>query len=469
MAQSSTLYNEPFRPQFHYSPPQSWMNDPNGLVYYEGEYHFFFQHNPNALVWGPMYWGHAVSSDLVHWETLPIALYPDEIGTIFSGTVVLDSANTSGLVPGGGLVAIYSYGNQSQGAAYSTDRGRTWQKYAQNPIMPALAKDFRDPKIFWHDAKQCWVMVLAAGQTILFFTSNNLLQWERVSEFTGGYIGGVWEMPDLFPLKSEGQTRWVLIVSVNSTAPAGGSGTRYFIGDFDGQTFVDAYPNETLWFDYGPDNYAGTTWNNAPNNARLFIGWLNNWLYANDIPTSTWRGATTIPRELSLCQTPTGLRLAQTPIPTLHQLRQPIATWEDLIIEGEVSLAGLHGRQLEMIAEFELDTAETFGFELYVDDSDATHLIYDSSAVQLIVNRPQSGIREFNPIFSAALQPHNNRICLHLFIDQSSVEIFADDGLLSITAQVFSEAKGDGVKLFAKRGTVRLVALQAYTLRSIWR
>ena len=201
MAQDNTFYHEPYRPQFHYSPPCQWMNDPNGMIYYEGEYHLFYQFNPNAMTPGTIHWGHAVSPDLVHWQTLPIALFPDDIGPIWSGSAVVDEHNTSGLVAGGGLVAIYSYQNQSQGVAYSTDKGRTWTKYVGNPIIAALAKDFRDPKVFWYEPTKLWVMVIAAGRELQIFTSPDLLTWEMTSHLTGQIAGGVWEVPDLFPLQ----------------------------------------------------------------------------------------------------------------------------------------------------------------------------------------------------------------------------------------------------------------------------
>jgi fructan beta-fructosidase len=467
-AQSNMLYKEPFRPQYHYSPPQGWMNDPNGLVYYEGEYHLFYQYHPDDVVWGPMHWGHAVTTDLVHWETLPIALYPDELGTIFSGTVVIDANNTSGLVPGGGLVALYSYDNQTQGAAYSTDRGRTWQKYAGNPILPALTNDFRDPKVFWHEASKRWVMAISAGESIMFLTSSDLLVWTVASTFSGGYSGGVWEVPDLIPMTVNGQTKWVLIVSVNPTAPAGGSGTRYYVGGFDGETFIDDTPEIDLWFDYGPDNYAGTTWNNAPDNRHIFLSWMNNWDYANTIPTSTWRGAMTLPRELSLTQTPEGIRLRQTPVKELAWLRQPVGTWANLTITDEMSLEGLQGQQLEIIADFELGTATLFGFDVLAGDNQSTRIAYNVAAQKLIVSRLQSEIKNFNPIFMAPLMPIDNHIRLHILIDQSSVEIFGNDGLLAVTSQVFSSAEKTGVSLFARGGTATLISFEAHTLASIW-
>jgi fructan beta-fructosidase len=223
MVQNTDLYHEPYRPQFHYSPPCNWMNDPNGLVYDEGEYHLFYQHYPDDVTAGPMHWGHAVSTDLIHWQTLPIALYPDEIGPIWSGSIVADRQNTSGLIPDGGLVALYSYQNQSQGLAYSSDHGRTWTKYAGNPVIEARAKDFRDPKVFWHDDTGQWVMVLAAGSEVQIFTSTNLLDWEYRSRFTNGDRRGVWEVPDLFPLEIEGQTKWVLLVALTPAARRAGT------------------------------------------------------------------------------------------------------------------------------------------------------------------------------------------------------------------------------------------------------
>ena len=336
-AQPDEPYREPYRPQYHYSAPQWWLNDPNGLVYFDGEYHLFFQHHPESLVWGPMHWGHAVSTDLIHWQTLPIALYPDEHGAIWSGSVVVDADNSSGLVPGGGLVAVYSHDVQTQSVAYSNDRGRTWTKYSGNPVIGALAPDFRDPKVFWHDDTQRWVMVIAAGKEIQVFTSANLIEWEHASTFiTNLSTVGVWEVPDLFPLDIGDVTKWVLLVSVNYGAPAGGSGTMYFIGDFDGTTFLADPTSHSLWLDYGPDNYAGTTWNNTPDGKRIFIGWMNNWLYANHLPTDPWRGAMTIPREFTLVQTPSGMQLAQQPVETLEQMRTPVGTWEAMTIADEI-------------------------------------------------------------------------------------------------------------------------------------
>ncbi len=467
--QNSDLYHEPYRPQYHYSPPCRWMNDPNGMVYADGEYHLFYQYNPDDVVWGPMHWGHAVSSDLVHWTTLPIALAPDALGPIWSGSVVVDARNTSGLVPGGGLVALYSYENQTQGAAYSSDKGRTWTMYAGNPILPALETDFRDPKVFWHEATQRWVMVIAAKKVIKIFTSTDLLHWEFASDFADhNFYGGVWEVPDLFPLMLNGQQKWVLIISINPGGPAGGSGTRYYIGRFDGHTFTDENPHQVTWLDYGQDNYAGTTWNDAPDGRRLFIGWMNNWVYASKIPTSVWRGAATMIHEFSLRETTEGVRMVQAPVPELKQLRTQIGRWSDLTIDGTRVLDGFSGQQLEIIAEFELGSAERFGFDLMMKDGESVRVLYHVPSSQLIVTRPASMLEGINPIAVAPLKADGHRVRMHIFVDLSSVEVFGNDGQVSLTSQVFPDPSADGAALFADKGSVTLSNLEVYALDSIW-
>ena len=464
---SANLYDEPYRPQFHYSAPHSWLNDPNGLVYFEGEYHLFYQYHPDDVVWGPMHWGHAVSKDLIHWDTLPIALFPDEHGTIFSGCVVVDANNTSGLVPGGGLVAVYSYHTQTQGVAYSQDCGRTWIKYEGNPVLQALRHDFRDPKIIWHEDN--WVMVISAGNTLMFLKSSDLLHWEMLSEFEGNPRGGTWEVPDLFPIEIEGKTKWVLISSINPTAPAGGGGMRYFIGDFDGRTYTDDYPDQTLWFDWGADSYAGVTFCGVEDERHLLIAWMNNWAYAGIIPTSIWRGAMTIPREISAMRTADGIRLAQYPVSALDQLRKPIRHWENLMVDGLMPLDQLHGLLLDLECEFELVNAECFGVDLFVTETSRVRIAYDVEAHQLVFSRPNAGIHDFNPEFSAPLTPIDNRLRVRILVDRSSVEIFANDGLLAMTSQVFPAPGTGQVQLFAENGVVKVLSLHAYTLGSIWK
>jgi len=470
--QNSLVYQEPFRPQYHYSPPQAWMNDPNGMVYFEGEYHLFYQHNPDDVVWGPMHWGHAVSTDLVHWETLPIALYPDDNGTIFSGCVVIDENNTAGF-GANAMVAVYSYDVQTQGVAYSTDRGRTWTKYEGNPVLPALAPDFRDPKVIWHEPTQQWVMVISAGREVRFFTSPNLRDWTYASSFSAGHIVATWEVPDLFPLEIDGETRWVLVVSVGALAPAGGSGTQYFIGTFDGMVFInDNYPSTTLWLDYGADNYAGTTWSNEPNGKRIFIGWMNNWTYANSIPTSTWRGAATLPREFRLVRTLEGIRLAQTPVAALENLRTLIGTWDNLTVSGEHILDDIGGRTLEIIAEIEPNAADRWGLVVQRGENAGTHIVYNPARSSLLISRTDtidSGyIPNFTPAFGAPLDLNGQPLRLRIFVDESSVEVFAQDGLISLTAQTFVDPAANGLAFFANNGDITVTHLEVYALESIW-
>jgi fructan beta-fructosidase len=277
---------ELFRPRFHFSPKEKWMNDPNGLVYYQGTYHLFFQYYPGGIVWGPMHWGHAISKDLIHWQQQPIALYPDSLGYIFSGSAVVDSNNTSGFGRNGKipLVAMFTHHDpvaekagsktfQNESLAYSLDGGSSWTKYSGNPVLrnPGIT-DFRDPGVFWYEKGKKWIVALATKDRISFYSSTDLKSWNKESEFGVGIgaHGGVWECPNLFPLNWGQKTFWVLLVSNNPGGPNGGSGTQYFIGQFDGHTFrpVD---NTTRWIDYGPDDYAGITWNNT-GRRRIFLG-----------------------------------------------------------------------------------------------------------------------------------------------------------------------------------------------------
>ncbi len=461
------LYQERHRPQYHYSPPQWWLNDPNGLIYYEGEYHLFYQYHPHDTVWGPMHWGHAVSTDLVHWETLPIALYPDEIGTIFSGCVVLDADNTSGLVPDGGLVAVYSYDTQQQGVAYSIDAGRTWSKHDGNPIMEAIGKDFRDPKVFWHEATQRWVMIIAAGQEIHLYTAPDLLNWTLASKLTHAVRGGHWEVPDLLPLELNGETWWLLIISIDPGGLVGGSATRYMIGQFDGTTFTDAYPDEVLWLDHGPDNYAGTTFANLPGEPPLFIGWMNNWLYANEIPTGAWRGQFTLPRRLGLTRRDGKVRLTQQPIHELEALRTPVGRWRGLTLNGPLTLSGVEGPALELALDAQLGTARAFTIEFWAGDQ-TVRVRYDHDEATLTVTRPALPQDKYQTNYSVSLTAPDGHLQLRLFLDHSALEIFGNDGAFSSTSLVFMDAPVDRVRLIPVDGTAQVIAVDAYRMASIW-
>lgn len=471
------------RPAFHFTPPAHWMNDPNGLVHYDGEYHLFYQHHPDSLVWGPMHWGHAVSRDLVHWRHLPIALYPDEHGMIFSGSAVVDHHNTAGFGKEA-LVAVFTYNNhtyndikrvEDQNIAHSTDRGRTWTKYEGNPVVPHPGDltDFRDPKVFWHEDH--WVMALAAGDRVLLYISPDLKNWERSGSFGGGYgsTHGVWETPDLFQLPVHGsKPRWVLTVGVGSGSYAGGSGTQYFIGDFDGQTFTSINSKETiLWMDHGADFYAPQSWSDEPNGRRISIGWMSNWQYAAVVPANEWRGVFSLPRELSLANTSDGLRLIQKPIPELKSLRaEEFHRQNQSIFPGENLLDELSMDACEIVAEFQVHLpVDVFGFRVHKSDSEQTTVGYKQKTNEIFVDRTRSGQVAFTDVFaalhSARLEPRDGIIRLHVFVDHCSVEVFANDGLLSLSDLIYPSEKGLGLELFSEGGEAHLNSLDIYRLK----
>jgi fructan beta-fructosidase len=313
----------------HFKAPRGWINDPNGLVYFEGRYHLFYQYYPDGLQWGPMHWGHAVSSDLNQWQHKPVALEPDDQGMCFSGSAIVDWNDDSGLFDGqAGLIAFYTSHRdkdgfdrgykQDQCIAYSTDSGETWIKYSNNPVLnnPGFS-DFRDPKVFWHEESQYWIMCLATRQSISFYRSKNLLDWAFCSEFgesQGAHEWHPWECPDLFKLTTDsGEEAWVLVVGIGMTPDVHyGSYTQYFVGTFDGMAFSNSNSPETvLMLDEGRDFYATQSWSDAPNNQRLAISWFSNWRYANELPCSVTNGQMTAPRQLRLLKTPDGLRVAQ--------------------------------------------------------------------------------------------------------------------------------------------------------------
>ncbi|MFI2858087.1 glycoside hydrolase family 32 protein [Paenibacillus sp. JSM ZJ436] len=475
----------PLRPQYHFTPPANWMNDPNGMVYFEGEYHLFYQYHPDSTVWGPMHWGHAVSRDLVHWEHLPIALFPDQNGAIFSGSAVVDWNDTSGFFNGGsGLVAIYTQADsagQRQSIAYSKDSGRTWIPYTGNPVLiDERFPDFRDPKVFWHESSNSWVMVLAAGNRLFLYRSPDLKSWTFASEFGAqeGSHDGVWECPDLFELSVEGEngaSRWVTIVSIgDDPACSEGSRTQYFVGSFDGTTFTNENtPDTVLWLDYGRDNYAGVTWSDAPGNKseRLFIGWMNNWKYANLIPTGDWRGAMTLVRKLSLKKETQGVRLIQKELDGYQQLRlQGIeSSGETLSAEG-IQFTGMSGL-LEIEAEFDLMLAAEIGLRFTSGDK-KTVVGYDVASAELFIDRTDSGHTDFHEDFacrhSAPLEAKEGRVKMHIWLDRSSIEVFADEGGLVVTDQLFPVSETDGVELYAVGGEAMLRTLRVYPLRSVY-
>jgi fructan beta-fructosidase len=482
------LYKDKYRPQFHFTPLKYWMNDPNGLVYYKGEYHLFYQYYPYDIKWGAMHWGHAVSKDLIHWQYLPIALYPDNNGFIFSGSAVVDWNDTSGFFNGGsGLVAIFtqSSAKQTQSIAYSKDKGRTWTMYEKNPVLiDETLKDFRDPKVFWYKPGRYWVMVVAAGDSVRFYTSLNLKEWEFASEFgkQDGSHEGVWECPDLFELPIQGmngQSKWVLIVSIgdNPMMPEG-SRTQYFIGDFDGKRFINDNSKErVLWLDYGRDNYAGVTWSDIPEDQkrRIYIGWMSNWKYADRTPTTSFRGAMTFPRELKLFKDEDGfIYLTQQPIKEISTLRyKRLTSLKNVLIgSGKNTLSVASGDLLDINLEFEIGTAKEFGVKVRKSGSQETVIGYDVIQKKLFIDRSRSGdiVDEAFPVkhYAPLELESNNRIRLHILVDRSSVEVFANDGRVVMTDLIFPDINSKSIELFSNDGVVKVKSLTIYKLRSIY-
>lgn len=468
-------YDERYRPQYHFSPPRNWMNDPHGLVWHEGEYHLFYQHNAKDTRWGPMSWGNTVSADMLHWRHLPIAISPDAIGGIWTGCVVSDSANTSGLLPGGGLVAIYSYEDQSVGLAYSADRGRNWTSYQANPIIPSPGGNFRDPQVLWHEGCQRWLMAISRERAVQFFDSLDLRRWTPTGEFSvPASDDAPWEMPDIFPLGEGDARRWVMLVSM-SGAPAGGLGIRYFIGDFDGRAFRSELPDEMeCWLDYGPDNYAGATWKYEPSGRRLYIGWLNNWRYAEATPTQGWRGALTVPRELRLVETGTGPRLRQEPLVELACLRGEARHWEAQPIEEVTNLLDrIRSSHCEMQLELVPQTAAAVCIRVHMGATGGIDICYNAQEGKLLVDRTHSGRTDFHEDFaavaSAPLDLRGEPLRLRVFIDRSSVEVFANEGRVVLSSRVFPGDDWDGMALFTCGGAAWLQSLTIWPLQSIWR
>jgi len=478
-------YDEKHRPQLHFSPETMWMNDPNGMVYYEGEYHLFYQYHPESTVWGPMHWGHAVSEDLVHWDHLPIALYPDSLGLIFSGSAVVDWKNTSnfGSIEEPPLIAIFTHhlmegekaerdDFQYQSIAYSNDRGRTWTKYDGNPVVPNPGiRDFRDPKVIWHEASERWVMVFSARDRVKIYSSLDLKDWEFESDFGMDYgARELWECPELFSLEVEetGETKWVMIVSVQSGAPNGGSGTQYFIGNFDGKNFTSDYPpDKVLWLDWGKDNYAGVTFSDIPetDGRRILIGWMSNWQYAQQVPTKEWRSAMTLPRTLQLKSINDELKLCSSPVQELQQLR----TQTTMIESGETTLDLPRGLA-ELELQFNNEAEDYIAFVLSNDEGERVQFGYDTRVNSYFIDRKYSGDDSFSEEFASATHyaersREDQQIKFHIFIDHSAIEIFADDGEMVMTEIFFPTEKFNRLTI----GTdAELVEGKMYELKSIW-
>lgn len=444
--------NETYRPQFHFSPKAHWMNDPNGMVYYNGTYHLFFQYYPEAKVWGPMHWGHATSKDMVHWKEQPIALFPDSLGYIFSGSAVVDVNNTSGFAKDGKipLVAIFTHHNpelekqktgkhEYQSLAYSLDEGKSWTKYSGNPVLPNPGiTDFRDPKVRWYEPQKKWIMTLATKDRITFYSSPDLKAWTRESEFGSdiGAHGGVWECPDLLPIPHHGKQVWALIVNINPGGPNKGSAGQYFLGDFDGKSFKPL-STETKWLDYGADNYAAVTFSNT-GNRNILLGWMSNWQYANQVPTDPWRSANTVPRELGIKTVGKALFLVSEPVKELDNLNIKTVSQKNTTVKAPIDLAKKTQKNAGLFKlELNAKKIEDFAVTLSNDEGNKIIVGYDKTTNQYYIDRTNSGRTDFEEGFAkkhfAPRISTSPDLTFTLLADVASVEFFADGGLTVMT------------------------------------
>ncbi|MXN91663.1 glycoside hydrolase family 32 protein [Flavobacterium sp. Sd200] len=481
-----------YRPNFHFTPKANWMNDPNGLFYSEGIYHLYFQYWPYGNVWGPMHWGHATSKDLIKWEEQPIALYPDRFGYIFSGSATVDLKNTSGFGDGktAPVVAIFTYCDpslekagkdaQSQGIAYSLDNGFTWSKYDEgNPVIKSPGiKDFRDPKVTWDSEHNQWVLVLAAQDKAQFYSSDNLKDWKYLSDFGVGIgaHGGVWECPDLFQLKVEGsnETKWVLLQSLNPGGANGGSGTQYFIGNFDGKTFSldksfeDKIINgKAAWLDYGRDNYAGVTWNNVPDSEgrKIMIGWMSNWDYATVVPTQGWRSSMTVPRELKLQKFNGSYRLLTAPVKAIENYSSNTLVKEKIKVKDIVTLAT--GETIDFTAvdiQAELRNLKSGIYSFVLSNAAGEKLTFglDNKGQFLFIDRTVAGKKSFsekfaNTVTKAVLDKVQKEGNFRVLLDKTSIEIFYNDGETVLTEIFFTSKPFDKLTITGPGGEIKKI------------
>ena len=419
---------EQYRPVYHHTPAYGWMNDPNGMFYKDGVWNLYFQHNPYGSQWENMTWGHSTSTDLVHWKFQGDPVQPDALGTVFSGSAVVDKENTSGFGKGA-VIALYTSAgeSQTQSMVYSTDNGKTFTKYEGNPVITSNVPDFRDPHMFWNEDIKKWNMILAAGQHMEIYTSDNLKDWKLESSFGEKYgnHGGVWECPDLMKMKVRGtnKEKWMLICNINPGGPFGGSATQYFIGDFDGRKFTcESKPEVTKWMDYGKDHYATVTFDNAPEGRRVAIAWMSNWQYANQVPTLQYRSGNSIPRDLGLFEYKGETYCSVVPSPEMTAARSKKAT---------KSLS----ESCEMVVNLKGNSTIT----LSNDKGEKVVMCYDAKAETFSMDRTKSGKMDFSNDFAATTKaPTYGKISqLRIFIDKSSIEVLDAEGKMAMTNLVF--------------------------------
>ena len=472
---------ESFRPVYHHTPAYGWMNDPNGMFYKDGVYHLYFQYNPYGSVWGNMHWGHSTSTDLMHWKFEGCAIVPDAWGAIFSGSCVVDHENTAGFGKEA-VVAFYTsakstpWGDiQMQSMAYSLDNGKTFTKYEGNPILTSSEKDFRDPKVFWYAPGKHWVMILAVGQHMEIYSSINLKEWKKESEFGAmqGAHGGVWECPDLVEIPVEGtrEKKWVLICNLNPGGPFGGSAAQYFVGSFDGKMFVNESPTQTKWMDWGKDNYATVTWNNAPDGRCIALGWMSNWQYANNVPTRQYRSANTLARDLTLYREGQELYLKSTPSVEVKKARGKKVSIPSFKVSEKHEIVNLFEEKqgaYEVEIVIQNAGASKIAFCLLNDKGEKVSMYYDLNRKQFVMDRSESGTVDFSKDFPAVtVAPVNvdKELTLRLFVDRSSIEAFGEDGKFVMTNLVFPSQPYVKMCFEADKNGYAVKALNVYKLQ----
>lgn len=478
-----TSNREQYRPAYHHTPLYGWMNDPNGMFYKDGVWHLYYQWNPYGSKWQNMTWGHSSSKDLVNWEHHPAAIEANGLGTVFSGSSVVDSDNTAGFGKDA-VVSLYTSAgvSQIQSLAYSGDNGLTFEIYPANPVI-TLESEARDPNMFWDETNRQWVLTLAHAldHEMLFFTSPDLKEWTLQSSFGKGIgaQGGVWECPDLFklPVKGSDEEKWVLICNLNPGGPFGGSATQYFVGEFDGKTFkADTDKNgnvPTKWMDYGKDHYATVSWSDAPDNRRTVIGWMSNWQYAAEVPTMQYRSANTLPREVGLFKGDDGeIYLSSTPSPELLNLRgKLVANVSKTNVskkDKSYSLPSANGGICEIL--FDIDARKAGLVNIVLDNEKGEKVVmqYDVAAHTLSFDRRESGMVDFSQEFPAVtVAPTfetSDKISLRIFVDRSSIEVFGDDGQFVMTNLVFPIKPYTTLSFSSADGNARIENLKIYAI-----
>lgn len=480
-------YSELLRPQIHYSPLRNWMNDPNGCVYFQGEYHLYYQYHPFDSNWGPMHWGHAVSDDLIHWNEKNIAISPDDkLGMVFSGSIVVDENNVSGFfneTPG--LVAFFTShidfndapgGFEQQSLAYSSDNGNTWHYFKGNPVIanPGLL-NFRDPKVFYHKESSAWIMVVVAGYEVMFYRSANLIDWEFSSKFGKGYgiNDKLWECPDLLHFKtSMMQDIWILIVSCQNREMPENSAVQYFIGDFDGYQFTSYdRPDRIRLFDYGCDFYATHSWHGIPetDSRQIWIGWVNNWAYANDIPTKPWRGVMSLPRSLSLGERDGNFYLKQLPISEIHSLIKE-SNRIDICRKRNCLIRMKSDYTHELECEIQTGISGSVSFDFIYGNDERLKLILNGELGEIVLDKSNLTLSDFHPKYNPITRvsiPKTDQINIRIIIDRSIIEVFINEGEYVFTSQIFPSSLLNSLE-YSTKGEISTISMIYNILGPIW-